>query len=106
MKLSAVIVRGTLKQDGTLELDEKPNLPPGRVQLVVQHLPEGAETRPGWWEVLQQIWKDQEARGYKGRSREEIDAEVAASRTEEEDYEEHWRQIWAQTEPPGSEGKP
>ena len=103
MNPSAVIVRGTLKEDGTLELDEKPNLPPGRVQLIVQHLPQGAEARPGWWEVLQQIWKDQEARGYKGRTREEIDADVAAERAEEEEDEERWRQIWAQTQrpPPG-----
>jgi hypothetical protein len=30
MSLSEVIIEGTLKPDGTLELDKKPNLTPGR----------------------------------------------------------------------------
>jgi hypothetical protein len=35
-----VTIQGTLAADGTLHLDEKPNLPPGRVTVVVQVLPE------------------------------------------------------------------
>jgi hypothetical protein len=31
MNLDEVMVAGTLKSDGTLELDQKPSLPPGRV---------------------------------------------------------------------------
>ena len=37
-----VVVEGTLKPDGSLELDSKLNLPPGRVQIIVQPLPDGA----------------------------------------------------------------
>jgi hypothetical protein len=99
MQPQSVVVRGTLKPDGTLELDEKPNLRPGTVRVVIEVV-EG-QTGPGWWEVLEKIWKDQEARGYKGKSREEIDADIAADRAEEEEYEERWRRIWAQTENPG-----
>jgi len=95
MSTSQVVVTGTLKPDGTLELDEKPNLPPGRVQVMLQAVPEQA--RDGWWETLQQIWKDQEARGYKGRTLEEMQADEAAQRAEDEEYEERWRQIHAQT---------
>ena len=36
MSLDAVIVQGTLRPDGTLELDEKPPLTPGRVQVTLQ----------------------------------------------------------------------
>jgi hypothetical protein len=106
MNPTEVVVRGTLKEDGTLELDEKPELPPGRVQVTLRHVPEAAPGRPGWWEVLQQIWKDQEARGYKGRTKEEIDAEIDAERAEEEEYEERWRQIWSQAGSPPSPKEP
>ena len=40
MSATHVVVDGTVKADGTLELDSKLNLPPGRVQLIVQPLPE------------------------------------------------------------------
>jgi len=36
MGLTQAVTEGTLKADGTLELDEKPNLSPGRVLMVVQ----------------------------------------------------------------------
>ncbi len=36
MNNATVIVDGTLKPDGTLELDEKPSLPAGRVKVVLQ----------------------------------------------------------------------
>jgi hypothetical protein len=36
MSLGEVVMEGTLKPDGTLELDQKPNLSPGRVQVVLR----------------------------------------------------------------------
>jgi hypothetical protein len=36
MSLTETIVQGTLKPDGTLELDRKPDLPPGRVTVVLR----------------------------------------------------------------------
>jgi hypothetical protein len=36
MALDEAIVTGTLKPDGTLELDEKPNIAPGRVTVVLR----------------------------------------------------------------------
>jgi hypothetical protein len=44
MELPEVSYMGTLLPDGTLEFDEKPNLPPGRV--VVQMQPRPIERRP------------------------------------------------------------
>lgn len=46
MNNATVIVDGTLKPDGTLELDEKPPLPAGRVRVTLQAesvLPEGEQ---------------------------------------------------------------
>jgi hypothetical protein len=106
MSINQIAVQGTLKEDGTLVLDEKPNLPPGRVEVRIWPAKAPDPTGPGWWDRLQQIWKDQDARGYKRRSREEIDAEIAAERAAEEEYEERWRQIWSETGSSSPEEKP
>ena len=100
MSTSQVVIQGTLQHDGTLQLDEKPSLPPGRVQVILQVMSEPSPAGLGWWDILQQIWKEQEARGDPGRSLEEMEAEEAAQRAEEQEYEERWRRIWDQTQKP------
>lgn len=36
MSSTETVIEGTLKPDGTLELDEKPNLPAGRITVVLR----------------------------------------------------------------------
>jgi hypothetical protein len=74
MSLSEVVVEGTLKPDGTLELDQKPNLAPGRVQVIVQALPQLPDGDP-FWDMMKSIWAEQKARGHVPRSVEEVEAE-------------------------------
>ncbi len=103
--MSAVqVIEGTLQPDGTLVLNEKPSLPPGSVRVTIEARELKPTSGPGWWEVLQQIWKDQEARGYQPPTPEEMESWIAELRDDEE-YEERWRRIWAQTEhtPPSEE---
>lgn len=68
------VIEGTLQPDGTLELDQKPNLLPGRVQVIVQPLPELPEGDP-FWDMMKSIWAGQKARGHVPRSVEEVEAE-------------------------------
>lgn len=84
MNPTHVVVEGTLNADGTLVLDSKLALPPGRVQLIVQPLPELPANDP-FWQRMQQIWAGQKARGHVPRTKEEIDAEIKALRDEAED---------------------
>ncbi len=58
-----IIVQGTVKPDGTLELDQTPSLSPGRVTVVLR--PE-AESPPseGWWPYMQRVRSEREAAGY------------------------------------------
>jgi hypothetical protein len=91
-----VNLEGTLKADGTLELDHKPGLTPGRVLVTVRRLM--APARPGLAEVLQQIRREQQARGFVGRGAQELAAEEAARREEDEEYERRWETIWSQTQ--------
>jgi hypothetical protein len=74
VSLSEVVIEGTIKPDGTLELDQKPNLAPGRVQVIVQALPDLPEGDP-FWDMLKSIWAEQKARGHVPRSVEDVEAE-------------------------------
>ena len=106
MDTRQVVVNGTVQPDGTLDLDEKVRLPAGRVQVTVQW-----EAQPGpevvsLRETFEQINKSQEARGFQGRSKEEIDASVRELR-EEPEYDAKWKQIYRQTQfPIPEEGQP
>ena len=52
MHLTEHVVEGTIKPDGTLELDERPSLSPGRVTVILrQEAP--AAAGGGWWEAMQ-----------------------------------------------------
>jgi hypothetical protein len=109
MTPEAAVVQGTLKDDGTLELDEKPPLAPGRVQVTISALPASRSSRAcrTLIDVLDEIHSAQQARGYRGRSIEEWEADEAQRRTEDEEYEDRWRSIWEQsstTPPEGAAG--
>lgn len=90
-------IQGTLQADGTLVLDEKPNLPPGRVRVRMQPLLDYTQT--DIWRFFERLRAEQQARGHVPRSKEEIDANIAAMRQEDEEralaierlQEECWR---------------
>ncbi len=87
--LKTMVVRGVLKDDGALELDEKPRLAPGRVQVTILAIREPPVAAPHRTilEVLDEIQAGQEARGYRGRTVEEMDADEAERKAEDEEYE-------------------
>jgi hypothetical protein len=74
MSLMGTVIEGTIQPDGTLVLDEPTKLPPGRVQVIVQALPELPEGDP-FWEMMKSIWANQKTRGHISRSVQEIEAE-------------------------------
>ena len=82
MNTQQVVVHGHIQPDGTLEVAEKVNLPPGPVSVTVQAVPSGPQKRT--LQVLQEIWSQRESLGLAGRSREEIDAEINAMRDEDD----------------------
>lgn len=71
MNPTHVIVGGTLRSDGSLELDGKLDLPPGRVQLIVQPLPDLPKDNP-FWQMMERIWADREAAGLDPRDVREV----------------------------------
>jgi hypothetical protein len=85
MSETQIVVEGALQSDGTLVLDEKPNLPPGRVRVTMQAVPPPVGPENDILAVLQRIWAAQDARGYVPRTREEVDAEINALRDDAEE---------------------
>jgi hypothetical protein len=53
MSLEEIVVAGTLKPDGTLELDQKPSLAPGQVTVVLRQEPAGPPPQEDWWQYMQ-----------------------------------------------------
>lgn len=76
MSLTEITVEGILKPDGTLELDQKPNLPPGRVTVVLRQQSEQAPPKENWWQYLQRIRAEREASGYPFMNEEEMTAHI------------------------------
>ena len=104
MNATHLTTTGTVKPDGTLELDGKTNLPPGRVRVTLSIVPEAAGAKEDTWVVLERIWKENETLGLKPRTAEEIDADINSLRDE---LEEHASQIEAlQEEAARTKGKP
>lgn len=57
MNLSETVLRGTIESDGTLVLDEKPNLPAGRVTVVLRQETELALPMDDpFWQRMKAMW--------------------------------------------------
>jgi len=96
--MSAILtVQGTLKPDGTLQLDQKPNLSPGRVLVTVEKVAE--PTRPDrFWNMMGQIWADLKTSGHVPRGVEEVEAERQAFRDEWDERQEALERIHLERE--------
>ena len=96
MTITTITVEATLQADGvTLRLEEKLALPPGRVRVTVQ--PTVPRTGATMLEVLDRIHQDQQQRGRRPKTEEEMATEIAQLRAEDNEYEDRWREIWSQT---------
>ena len=78
MSLHEAIIEGTLNSDGTLELDEKPNLPAGRVTVVLRSESQAVPPQPlgsNFWQMMDGIWAGQKARGHSAQGSEQGEPE-------------------------------
>jgi len=91
MSLTETVIEGTLKPDGTLELDEKPNLPAGRVTVVLRQ--ENLVMLPKddpFWQRMQAMWGIPTKCGAEGDGGANTLAEVRKMR---EEWDEHQQEI-------------
>jgi hypothetical protein len=106
MSLDTIVVQGTLKPDGTLELDTKPALAPGRVQVTLQPVLAGSPPKGGLADTIEEIRLYQQAHGYQARTPEEMARDEAERRADEDAYEQRMQEIWSQTQSGASTGGP
>lgn len=97
MTTNTIEIQGTLREDGTILLDQKLNIPAGRVKLTVEPMSDLAQTDV--WQILEKIWAGQKARGHVPRTREQIDAELEASRQEDEERLQALERIHQESQP-------
>jgi hypothetical protein len=76
-------LQGTVRDDGTLELDDKIVLPAGRVLVTVQPVVQ-APPDNRFWQRMERIWTGQKARGHVPRRAQEVEAQRQALREETE----------------------
>jgi hypothetical protein len=89
MPATSVEVLGTVRPDGTLELNEKLDVPPGQVRVRVETVvPAAPSTAEGLVEFVDRMRQEREAAGHRFRTKEEIDAEIEALRNEWDEREE------------------
>jgi hypothetical protein len=70
---------GTLSDSKTVILDNPTLLPPGRVRVIVELLPEN-QPKTAWLETLDDIHRTLLESGYQPRTRNEIDKQLASER--------------------------
>ena len=76
MSLQEIVVGGTLKPDGVLELDQKPNLPPGRVTVVLRQEAKTEAPKGDWWQFMQNARKKMEEAGCRFMDEKEVQAHI------------------------------
>lgn len=82
MTADTVEIQGTLREDGTLVLDQKPNLPPGRVKVMVKSIVDYKQT--DIWQFFQRMDAERKVKGVASRDPEETDAYLAGMRDDDE----------------------
>lgn len=93
MNLRQVVVRGTVKFDGTLEVEQPIALPPGPVEVVLRPLTAMPPQGENWWQYLQRARAELEAMGHHFSTGEEINAYIDDLRSGDERIEEAYRAI-------------
>lgn len=91
MSLTETVIEGTLKADGTLELNEKPNLAPGRVTVVLRREAESMLPKDDpFWQRMHAMWAIPHGGQNAGDGGEASLAEVRKMR---EEWDEHQQAI-------------
>ena len=93
MTMPSLEVLGRVRADGTLELDEKLNVPPGRVKVRVEVMPE-TEGKPteGLVDFVVRLRREMEAAGSHFMNDEEVSAWIEELRSEDDRIEDAYRQ--------------
>jgi hypothetical protein len=81
MTTASIEMLGTVRPDGSLELDQKVTLPPGRVKVRLEAVKSPEPVKEGLVEFVERTRRELAAAGHRFRTKEEIDAEIEELRS-------------------------
>lgn len=84
MDLTEEVIDATLEADGTLRLSQRPQVAPGPVRVTIRAA-QPSQPQRTLADVLREIMAGQQARGFVGRSAEEIQADFEDALAEDEE---------------------
>ena len=84
MTTTSVEVLGTVRPDGTLELDQKLTVPPGRVKIRLEPVPRGAGASEGLAEFVRRTRAEAQAQGSPFMNDAEVEAWIEELRAEDD----------------------
>jgi hypothetical protein len=87
-----IIIGGTLRPDGTLQLDDRPPIVPGRVRVTIEGVGP-AEPQADALAVFEEIIAEQDQSSDHRRSAAELDAGIDALRDEWDERQQELEQI-------------
>jgi hypothetical protein len=91
MNQTQVEVQGTLQPDGTLVLDEKPNLPPGKVRVVLQSQAAAVPPQENLLDFVKRVQQESIARGDRFLTEAELAAWIDDLRADDDRIEQAYR---------------
>jgi hypothetical protein len=93
MATTSLEVLGTVRPDGTLELDKRLNVSPGRVKVRVESIEQPTEPSESLVEFVHRLRQEMEAAGSHFMNDDEVTAWVEELRSEDDRVEEAYRQV-------------
>ena len=84
MTIQSAVIRGTLNSDGSLELDTRPEVPAGPVEVTIRALRQPSSSTENWLEFLERSRSELEAAGSYFLTDDEVQAHIEDLRSGDE----------------------
>ena len=81
-----ITIRGILKEDGTLVLNEKPNLPPGPIIVTLTSATTSPVEQDDTRMLIQRLWAERQTKESKSTARRGIEADIDGLRQELQEH--------------------
>ena len=89
--MQTTVVRGTLNSDGTLELDTRPEVPAGPVEVTTRPLRQPYSPTENWWEFLERSRSELRAAGSSFMTDEGVQAHIENLRSGDDRLDARYR---------------
>ncbi len=93
MTIQSTVIRGQLNPDGTLELESRPELPAGPVEVTIRAIGQPSSPSENWWDFLQRTRKELQAAGSPFMSEDEVQVHVEDLRSGDERLDAIYRRL-------------